>query len=182
VFNGSMPGPPPAEIAAWVGATYPETFIVVLTAHDTDASLAEMVEAGAVGLVTKEEPPETLLDCIRRAAQGEMLFSQEQLTRANQWRTEVWEPWESLTERERQVLQLLAKGLGNATIAQVLAVAPKTISYHVTNLLGKLGVTSRLEAAAWVRECWPNGLPGEPRKPRKIPRIKTRIFPSDKRS
>jgi DNA-binding NarL/FixJ family response regulator len=56
-----MPGPPPAEIAAWVGATCPETFILVLTAYDTDASLADMMEAGAVGLVTKEEPPETLL-------------------------------------------------------------------------------------------------------------------------
>jgi DNA-binding NarL/FixJ family response regulator len=85
-----------------------------------------------------------------------------------------------LTERERQVLQLLAKGLDNETIAQVLAVTPKTISYHVTNLLGKLGVASRLEAAAWVREYWPNGLPGESKKPRKIPRIKTRVFPRDK--
>lgn len=177
-----MPGPPPAETTAWVRTTCPETFVVVFTAYDTDPSLAELMAAGAVGFVAKEEPPETLLDGIRRAARGEVLFSQEQLTRANQWRKEVCEPWESLTQRERQVLRLLSMGQDNTAIAQSLDVAPKTIEFHVTNLLGKLGVASRLEAAAWARTCWPNGLPGYPKKPREIPRKKTRDFPRDKRA
>ena len=97
----------------------------------TTVGIVIVLLAEAVGFFSKEEAPETLIDGIRRAARGEVFFSQEQLTRANQWRKEVWEPWESLTERERQVLQLLAKGQDNATIAQVLAVTPKTKEYHV---------------------------------------------------
>ena len=70
-------------------------------------------------------------------------------------------PWESLTERERQVLRLLAKGLDNAAIAEVLCVATKTVEYHVTNILSKLDVASRLEAVVWVRDHWPDGLSGD---------------------
>jgi len=156
-----MPGPRPSEIEAWVRTHYPETITLVLTAHDRDAFLADMVEAGAVGFVTKEEAPERLVEAIRRAARGEVIYDQEQLWRARRWREEVGERWESLTGRERQVLQLLVEGLDNAAIAEALCVTTKTVEYHVTNTLNKLGVASRLEAAVWVRDHWPDGLPGD---------------------
>ena len=87
-----------------------------------------------------------------------MLFSEEQQTRACDWREEVGERWESLTEREQEVLRLLAEGLDNAAIAEALWVMPKTVEYHVTNILSKLGVVSRLEAVVWIHNHLPDDL------------------------
>ncbi|MEA3309463.1 MAG: response regulator transcription factor [Chloroflexota bacterium] len=84
-----MPGPRSADIARWVRHYYPETVTLILTAHDRDAFLAEMEQAGAVGYLTKEEDFPTLVAALRRAAQGEVLFSGEQLWRAHRWRQEV---------------------------------------------------------------------------------------------
>lgn len=153
-----MPGPRPAEIEKWVRAHSPETITLVLTAHDRDAYLASMMEAGAAGFLTKGEPAERLIAAIRRAAQGEILFNAEQLARTRQWRESAGKKWESLTERERQVLQLLAQGSDNATIAEILCVTPKTIAYHVANILKKLGVVSRQEATAWLHTHLPEDL------------------------
>jgi DNA-binding NarL/FixJ family response regulator len=134
-----MPGPRPAEIARWVRTHCPETITLVLTAHDRDDYLAEMIEAGTVGFITKNEAPARLVGAIRRAVRGEILFDGKQLARARCWSEEVGERWESLTRREREVLQLLAQGLGNVAIAEALCVTTKTAAYHVANILGKLG-------------------------------------------
>jgi DNA-binding NarL/FixJ family response regulator len=152
-----MPGPRPAEIEKWVRANCPETITLVLTGHDRDAYLASMIEAGISGFITKGTPADRLVEAIRRAARGEVLFNGEQLARARRWRREVGEKWESLTERERQVLQLLAQGSDNATIAETLGVTPKTAAYHVANIL-KLGVVSRQEATAWLHTYLPGDL------------------------
>jgi len=162
VLDQALPGPPPAETVAWVRAHCPETAVPVLTAHNRDDYPAAMVEAGAAGFVVKEEAPETVVAAVRRAARGEVLFSGEQYARARRWREEVGARWESLTEREREVLQLLAEGLDNATIAEALCVTPKTVGYHVTNILSKLGVASRLGAVVWVHKHLPDGLRGDP--------------------
>ena len=142
-----MPGPRPAEVAAWVRAHCPETVTLVLTAHDRDAYLAAMMEAETAGFVTKEEAPERLVEAIRHAARGEVLFSREQLTWARHWREEVGERWESLTEREQEVLILVAEGKTDREIAQELQIKVKTIGNHVSSILDKLGVASRTKAA-----------------------------------
>jgi DNA-binding NarL/FixJ family response regulator len=151
-----MRGPRPPETVAWVRANYPQTAVLILTAHDVNSYLAAMISAGAAGFVVKEEAPETIAGAIRRAARGEVLFGSEQLVRARRWREEVGEPWESLTKREREVVQLLGEGLDNKSIANALCVTQKTVEYHLTNILGKLGVTSRLEAVVWVHDHLPN--------------------------
>ncbi|RLC86091.1 MAG: DNA-binding response regulator, partial [Chloroflexi bacterium] len=112
----------PAETVAWVRTHCPDTAVLVLTAHDVDGYLAAMVEVGAAGFVVKEEAPETVVEAVRRAARGEVLFRGEQLTRARHWREEVGARWESLTEREQEVLRLLAEGLNNRAIAKRLCV------------------------------------------------------------
>lgn len=76
-----MPGPRPAEIERWVRENFPETVTLVLTAHDRDRYLANMLEAGAAGYMDKNITAETLIDAIRRAVKGEILFDQEQLQR-----------------------------------------------------------------------------------------------------
>jgi DNA-binding NarL/FixJ family response regulator len=130
-----MPGPRPAETVAWVRAHCPDTAVLV-----------------------KEEAPETIVEAVRAAARGEVFFSEEQRARARHWHEEVGARWESLTEREREVLRLLAEGLDNAAIAEALCVMPRTVEYHVTNILSKLGVASRLEAVVWVHQHWPEDL------------------------
>jgi len=146
----AMPGPRPSEIDAWVRAHHPETITLVLTAHDIDAYLAEMTETETAGFIVKDEAPHRLVEAIRRAALGEILFSQEQRDRARHWREEVGERWESLTEQERKVAVLVARGEQNQEIAQVLCVTEKTVEKHMTNVLSKLALRSRTEAALWI--------------------------------
>lgn len=152
-----MPDSQPIEIERWVRTHSPETMTLVLTAHDRDAYLAGMMEAGATGFLAKDAPANRLIAAIRQAANGEILFDNTQLARVCRWREVVGKKWESLTEREQQVLQLLTQGLDNKTIAKTLCVTPKTVAYHITNILSKLDVASRQEAVAWVH----THLPGE---------------------
>lgn len=145
-----MPGLRPVEIEKWVRVHCPDTTTLVLTGHDRDAYLASMMEAGAIGFITKGAPAEDLVKAIRRAAQGEILFNGKQLARAQRWREETGEKWESLTERERQILLLVAKGKMDREIAQELQIQVKTVGNHISNILRKLDIASRTEAALWA--------------------------------
>ena len=153
-----MPGMRPAEIEKWVRTHYPKTVTLVLTAHDRDSYLTEMIDAGAAGLIDKSASSERLLGAIRRAASGEILFDSAQLDRARNWREAAGKKWESLTKREREILRLLVQGFDNAHIADALSVTPKTVAYHITNILEKLEVSSRQEAVAWVHKYLPEDL------------------------
>jgi DNA-binding NarL/FixJ family response regulator len=145
-----MPGPKPYEVERWVRANCPETITLVLTAHDRDLFLAKMVEAGVRGFVTKDESAGALVQAIRQAARGDVVLTGEQLSRIESWGTEVLELWQSLTHRERQVLELLARGAGNKEIAQELAIEVTTVWTHTGNIVEKLGARSRAEAIAWA--------------------------------
>ncbi len=153
-----MPGLSAAELEKWVRKNYPETVTLVLTAHDRDAYLASMMEAGAAGYMAKGASADGLINAIRRAAQGEILFDMEQFARARQWRENVSDKWASLTDREREVLKLIAEGLDNKAIAKTLHITSKTAAFHVTHILQKLGVDSRQKAVAWLHEHFPGDL------------------------
>lgn len=153
-----MPDFSPVDLEKWVRENYPETITLVLTAHDRDALLADMMDAGAVGFLAKTERAEQLVDAIRRAAGGEILFDSEQLARARRWREVAGNKWQRLTRREREILRLSADGLDYSEIASRLAISTKTTAYHVTNILEKLGVKSRHEAIAWLHKYLPEDL------------------------
>jgi DNA-binding NarL/FixJ family response regulator len=150
----------PREVEDWGRTNCSKAAIVTLTTHDRDCYLAKTVEAGGVGYLTKDEAPARLVQAIRRAARGEILLTRQQLARANRWCGEVGEQWKRLTQRERQVLQLLMQGLDNATIAGELRIAVKTVEWHVTNILHKLGTASRLQVVVWGYTGLPDGLNG----------------------
>jgi len=90
------------------------------------------------------------VDAVRRAARGEVLITGGQWARAFQWQQTVGARWKRLTERERQVLRLMAQGLDNNSIAKTLCITLKTVECHVTRILDKLGVHSRQEALVWA--------------------------------
>jgi len=153
-----MPGLRSADLEKWVRTRYPETVTLVLTAHERDAYLADMADAGVAGFLSKSRPPEQLIDAIRRAARGEVLFDGEQLARIQRWREEVGQRWASLTEREREVLLLVAQGITDQQIAEKLHLQAKTVGNHVSSILKKLNVASRTEAAVWaIREGFVDG-------------------------
>lgn len=147
-----MPNLSPSQLEKWVRENHPETITLVLTAHDRDAYLADMMEAGAVGYLDKKLRAGDLISNIRRAVRGEILFTKEQFERANRWKEDVTSRWESLSDREREVLQLLTEGHENKAIAESLNITINTVEKHLANIYNKLGVTSRTEAVHWWME------------------------------
>ena len=144
-----MPNHKPAELEQWVRENYPEIVTIVLTAHDRDAYLAGMLEAGVAGYFDKKMRANDLLAAIRRAARGELLIDDEQWKRIKRWKQEVAEKWESLSSRERELLQLLTEGKDNNSIAATLGISVNTVEKHLKNVYSKLGVNSRAEAILW---------------------------------
>lgn len=144
-----MPNLDPVEMEKWVRENYPETLTLVLTAHDKDAFLVGMMEAGASGYLDKKLNAAQLIESIRRASKGDYLFDKEQIERAKRWREKVTVIWESLSKREREVLQLLTEGKDNQKIALSLGVSVNTVEKHLKNIYEKLCVTSRTEAVRW---------------------------------
>lgn len=147
-----MPNLSPAELEKWVRINYPETNTLVLTGHDRDVYLANMMDAGVSGYLDKKLRAGQLISAIRRAARGEIFFDEEQIERARRWREEVGNKWESLSEREKGILQKLTEGAENLAIAEMLCITTNTVEKHLTNIYKKLGVKSRLEAAIWWLE------------------------------
>lgn len=144
-----MPNHRPADFEKWVRENYPEVVTLVLTAHNRDAYLAGMMEAGAAGYLDKKMRANDLLAAIRRAACGGFLFDEEQIEKARRWRKAVTAKWESLSDREREVLQLLTEGQDNNAITASLGISINTVEKHLKNLYKKLDVTSRTEAVHW---------------------------------
>lgn len=131
--------------------------IVIVAAEADEATLVEAVEAGASGFLTKESPLEDLITAARAVSEGRALIPGHllaalltQLVRRRRERDEGAHLLSRLTRREREVLALLAEGANNDRIAEVLVISPQTARTHIQNVLGKLGVHSRLEAAALV--------------------------------
>ena len=159
LLDWQMPGPRPPEVVRFVRTHCPGTKVLVMTGYDRDAYLAEMIDAGAAGYLIKPEMiPSRLIEAIRRAARGEVLFDGQQLERARRWREEAGQKLNSLSKRERQVLKLLAQGLDNKAIAETLGVTPKAAAFHVGGILGKLEVPSRQAAIVWVHTYLPDDL------------------------
>jgi two-component system response regulator DevR len=128
-------------------ALRPSAQIVVLTASAADHVLVAAIEAGASGFVSKSRSLEELTAAVRAAATGEAVISPEMLARLlPRLHRNGRNRHNDLTEREREVLALLADGLSNAAIAARLFVSVHTVRNHIANLSAKLGAHSKLEA------------------------------------
>ncbi|WP_371549340.1 response regulator transcription factor [Streptomyces sp. NBC_00554] len=124
--------------------------VLVLTTYDTDEHIAEALRAGASGFLVKDTRPAELLDAIRTVAAGESLLSPGPTARliARFLRSPSAPATggpECLSERERQVLTLVARGLNNTEIAEALGLSPLTAKTHVSRIMGKLGARDRAQ-------------------------------------
>jgi DNA-binding NarL/FixJ family response regulator len=127
----------------------PSAKIVVLTATASDRVLVAAMEAGAAGFIAKTQRLDDVIDGVRAAALGESVVSAKLLTRLlPRLHRQSGGGRAELTEREREILDLLARGLSNADIAQQLTISVHTVRNHVANLSAKLGAHSKLEVLA----------------------------------
>jgi len=156
----NMPGMNGIEATRHIVAANPAVGVLVLTMFDDDTVFAAM-RAGARGYILKGAEGEETLRAIRAVAHGEAIFSPAVAERIMAYfsRGKPLPPvFPELTEREREVLTLMAQGLTNQAIADRLSLSPKTVRNHVSNIFSKLQVADRAEAIVRAREA---GLGGE---------------------
>jgi DNA-binding NarL/FixJ family response regulator len=132
--------------------------ILVLTTFDLDEYVYEALRAGASGFVLKDDPPEQLLAAIRIVAGGEALLSPSITKRVIKQFMRIPQPVPStqlddLTERERDVFRLIARGLANAEIGQELYISDTTVKTHITHIFQKLGLRDRVQAVVLAYEA-----------------------------
>jgi DNA-binding NarL/FixJ family response regulator len=144
-----MPGVNGLDALRQIRAQWPEAQVVMITASDDDADLFAAVEAGARGYVLKSLQSDEFVDMLAGLARGEAAMTRQTTARL----LAGYARWnhshvETLTPRERELLDLLARGLPNREIAQALSLSENTVKYHVRQILQKLGVHNRTEAAA----------------------------------
>lgn len=137
-----------SDIARTVRATLPDTSVLILTGDPSVTTLSDVARSGAVGHLTKDRPFEEVVEGVRAAALGEILFAPSELQRLLLERESRPRPLEPLTARELEVLQLLAEGASTAQASDQLGISSATLRAHVQAILRKLGAHSRLEAVA----------------------------------
>jgi two-component system nitrate/nitrite response regulator NarL len=132
------------------GCTIPA---VVLTMSDSEVDLGNAIRAGVRGYLLKDMAPEEVVDAIRRVAAGELVVAPTMtvkmidMLRGDQPGQEPKNSLKLLTEREREILQLLSRGESNKAIAQTLKISYDTVKQHVRHILNKLNLSSRVKAA-----------------------------------
>jgi DNA-binding NarL/FixJ family response regulator len=146
-----MPGKSGITTVGEMAAACPATRVVILTVSEREDDLLAALKAGASGYVLKGISARELVDVVRMVAQGEVYVSPvlaaHLLRELSHPRPEGADPLAELTEREREMLRLVMEGLTNREIGERLHLAEKTVKHYMTNILGKLHVRSRVEAA-----------------------------------
>lgn len=144
-----MPGMDGIEATGIIRKEVPDTEVIALTSVLEDASVVNAIRAGAIGYLLKDTDAPELVRAIKAASEGQVQLSPKAAARLMR-EIRAPESPEKLTEREIEVLRLVAQGLANKEIARLLNIGDKTVKAHVSNILGKLGVVSRTQAALYA--------------------------------
>jgi DNA-binding NarL/FixJ family response regulator len=157
VMDLNMPGMTGVEATRHISTIAPLTRVVMLTISDQDNDVIDAILAGACGYLLKDSSIQELIAGIRAAAQGESLISPTIATKVLQRiRASSTQPSiestirAELSEREIEVLKLIANGKDNAMIAGELHISPKTVKNHISNILMKLQIDNRIQAAVYA--------------------------------
>jgi DNA-binding NarL/FixJ family response regulator len=152
-----MPGGGGVEATAALSARAPEVAVVVLTMDEDEDSVFAALRAGARGYLLKEADGDAVARALLAVARGEAVFGPRIAARVLAFfagsRASAATPFPQLTDREREVLDLLAQGRDNASIARRLVLSEKTVRNRVSDVLGKLHARSRAEAVALARDA-----------------------------
>ena len=151
-----MPGMDGVEATRRIRASVPETAVLMLTMYDDDATVFTAMQAGARGYLLKGAEQDEIVGAIRAVVSGQAIFGPGVAARVLSYfaapPTRAAEPFPELTERERDILDLLASGRRTADIAERLFLSPKTVSNHLTSIFAKLEVADRASAIIRARE------------------------------
>lgn len=157
-----MPDQPAIETVRGIKQVSPHSHIIMVTSHEGDEYVLPMTQAGAVSYILKDTTPEELIRTVRKAAAGESTISPRiakalvhAVTQARAAKKAEEQFHDDLTEREMEVLQCIAEGLSNIDIANRLSISEKTVKSHVGNILSKLYLTDRTQAAVYA---WREGI------------------------
>ncbi len=137
------------EATAAIKRELPDTEVIALTSVLEDSSVIGAIRAGALGYLLKDTKAEELIQAIKAAYEGQVQLSPQAAARLMR-EVRAPESPETLTERETEVLRLLAEGHSNKEIAQILTIGEKTVKTHVSSILAKLNVSSRTQAALYA--------------------------------
>jgi len=147
------------EATRQVKTVSPRTKIVVLTSYHQDEYIFPALQAGAISYILKDVKMDELADALRRASKGEATLHPRVASRVIQElhgaNREELNPYTELTEREMEVLKLIAKGQSNSEIAGNLVISVNTVKGHVSNILSKLHLADRTQAAVYA---WQQGI------------------------
>jgi len=153
VLDVRLPDGNGVEVCRDIRSSHPDIKCLMLTSHADDEALFDSIMAGASGYVLKQVRGVELVDGIRRIAQGQSLLDPTVTARVLErlrHAPEEDERFSSLTDQERRILMLLADGLTNRQIAEQMYLAEKTVKNYVSNLLSKMGMNRRTEAAVYA--------------------------------
>ena len=150
----SMPSMGGLEATRRIVGAWPEIQVVVLTSFDDRSTVAEALDAGAIGYLLKDSDPATLREGIESAARGDSPLN-PRVARVILSARREQRPEPSLTDREREILELLREGLANKEIAVRLGITVKTVKAHLSSLFQKIGVLDRTQAALWAERFAP---------------------------
>jgi len=152
-----MPGVNGIEATRRISYTSPNIGIIIVTMFEDDDSVFSAMRAGARGYILKESDKEEVLRAIRAVASGEAIFSPAIAKRmVSFFSRPLQEPGQlfpELTKREREILDLIARGENNAGISQRLVLSPHTVRNHISNIFSKLQIADRAEAIIRAREA-----------------------------
>ena len=144
-----MPRMDGIQATAAIRKSLPDTEVIALTSVLEDASVVGAVRAGAIGYLLKDTEDDELCRAIKAAAAGQVQLSPQAAARLMR-EVRTPESPEALSERETEVLRLVAQGYSNKDIAEALTLSDKTVKTHVSRILGKLGLPSRTQAALYA--------------------------------
>ena len=158
VMDLAMPGMSGAEATREIRRRFPHVAVLVMTVSAGEAEVLEALEAGAAGYLLKDSQPDEIVRAVEAAVSGDAPLS-PRVARLVVQRARMMPGGgaeaaalaaEELTDREREVLRLLAEGLDNREIAEALFLSPTTVKRHVSSIVTKLGVSNRVQAAIWA--------------------------------
>ena len=150
----SMPGMDGVTATRHITEEFPDVDVVVLTSYTDQQRVLEAMDAGAIGYILKDTDPADLLAAIRSAAQGHSPLD-PRVARTILHTRRAASPLTELTDREREVLTLVGRGLANKQIARTLGIREGTVKAHLTSVFLRIGVHDRTSAALWARTNLP---------------------------